>query len=135
MPEGEKRREALIFRVTVQMSAFELKEFVLSLLHQAPAGALWVIPIERAKLKGRYSVVDTYESRREIVALMAVERLDELEWRSRSGLSRFTWRREGARGTLEGELSERALAKLISIVGVERVNARLVRSEDRPKRS
>jgi len=113
------------------MSEYELREFVHSLLHQPPAGAFWLIPVDRAQLRGRYRVIDTFESRGELVAFVAVERLEELTWRSRSGLSRFTWRRGDGRGVLEGELSERALAKLISVVGVERVDAKFVRSEER----
>ncbi|MEM0226246.1 MAG: hypothetical protein QW407_05990 [Thermofilaceae archaeon] len=126
------RREALIFRVKAPLSEYELKEYVLSLLHQKPAGIFWTIPLDRARIKGSYRIIDTYETRRELVALVAVDRLEELEWRSRSGLTRFVWRRSGGRGVLEGELSERALAKLIMIVGVNRVQARLVRSEQRP---
>ena len=131
MSKAKEGREALIFRVTAQMSELELKEFALSLLHQPPAGAFWLIPADRAKLKGRYRIVDTYESRNELLNVVAVEKLEELEWRSRSGLSKFTWRKQGGHGVLEGELSERALAKLISIVGIHRVQAQLVRSEKR----
>lgn len=130
MSERGGQREALIFSVRTSLSEYELKEYVLSLLHQKPAGIFWTIPVDRARLKGKYRIVDTYESWGELVALVALERLEELEWRSRSGLTRFIWRRTG--GMLEGELSERALAKLIEIVGVNRVQAQLVRSEERP---
>jgi hypothetical protein len=123
---GGSGRKALLFRVRARMSEVELREFVHALLHQPPAGAIWMIPVDRARLKGKYRVVDTVEQRGELVAHVLVERLDELEWRSRSGISRFAWRREGGAGELEGELSERALAKLVSVVGLERVEAKLV---------
>lgn len=124
-------RRALLFRVKARMSEVELREFVHALLHQPPAGAIWMIPVDRARLQGRYRVVDMVEQRGELVAHVLVERLDELEWRSKSGISRFTWKREGGVGRLEGELSERALAKLISIIGLERVEAKFVGEVER----
>lgn len=130
--EQERSQEALIFSVVAPMSEFELKEFVLSLLHHKPASALWIVPVDRARLDGSYRIVETYEHKGELVALVAVERLERLEWRSRSGLSRFVWRRSGGGGLLEGELSEKALAKLMLIVGVNRIQAQLVRSVERP---
>lgn len=128
---GEAARRTLLFHVSARMSEVELREFVHALLHQPPAGAIWYIPVERARLRGKYRVVDTVEQRGELVAHVVVERIDELEWRSRSGISRFTWRREGKSGRLEGELSERALAKLVSVVGLGRVEAKLIGEAER----
>jgi len=122
---GGSGRKALLFRVKAAMSEVELREFIHALLHQPPAGAIWMIPIDRVRLRGKYRIVDTVEQKGELVAHVLVERIDELEWRSRSGISRFTWRREGA-GRLEGELSDRALARLVSVVGLEKVEAELV---------
>lgn len=123
----------LIFHVTVRLSELELREFVHSLLHQGPTGVFWLIPTDRARLHGKYRVIEVTERKGEVVALVAVERLEGLEWRSRSGLSKFTWSRERG-GLLQGELSSRALAKLVSIVGLKRVQAQLLRSEGQERR-
>lgn len=123
---GGSGRKALLFRVKAAMSEVELREFIHALLHQPPAGAIWMIPIDRVRLRGKYRIVDTVEQKGELVAHVLVERIDELEWRSRSGISRFTWRREGGAGRLEGELSDRALTRLVSVVGLEKVEAELV---------
>ena len=131
MVSGVSSRKALLFRVKATMSEFELREFVHALLHQPPAGVIWMLPVDRARLRGKYRVVDTVEQKGELVAHVLIERVDELEWRSRSGISRFTWRREGAAGKLEGELSDRALARLVSVVGLEKVEAELVGEMER----
>ncbi len=119
-------RKALLFRVKAMISEVELREFVHALLHQPPAGAIWMIPVDRVRLRGKYRVIDTVEQKGELVAHVLVDRIDELEWRSRSGISRFVWKREGGPGRLEGELSDRALAKLVSVAGLEKVEAKLL---------
>lgn len=133
MGEGSGRK-ALLFHVKAVMSELELREFIHALLHQAPAGAIWMVPVDRALLHGKYRVIDTVEQRGELVAHVLVERLDRLEWRSRSGLSRFVWKREGKTGRLEGELSDRALARLVSVVGLEKVEAKLIGERERRTR-
>ena len=116
---GVKRK--FLYRVWAILTDYELKCFLYKLSHRSEKSLIsstWLIPEDRVKVKGKYRVLE----KRDETLVLSVKRIDELEYESVSGFSRFKWRRKyGRYGVLEGVLSEYSLVYLIQVIGDKRV--------------